>query len=181
MTNIVSSNQKIQTEETDYRSALSEALMQKIGGSVNYCIDQIAANAAGYAAADASIIANLFQITNQTDTTGFYVNDPYVELVYTCPAGTMAFLEYAYGTYDAGWDTYWEQYVKVTRSYSGQLAITGNNTTATLAAGEDLLQAKGQGILLFPGDTIHVGANEIIAAGATNHSITIKYKEITWT
>lgn len=40
MTQITASSQLIQQEETDYRSAVSEALMQKIGGSINYLIQK---------------------------------------------------------------------------------------------------------------------------------------------
>jgi len=40
MTNIVSSRSKIQSESAQYRSAVSESLLQTIGASINYLIDE---------------------------------------------------------------------------------------------------------------------------------------------
>lgn len=45
MSNISSSKVYIQSEECDYRSAVSEALLTKIGGSVNWALDQATTNA----------------------------------------------------------------------------------------------------------------------------------------
>jgi hypothetical protein len=45
MSDIPSANQKIQIEPTQYRAPVSESLAQTMGGSINYALDQVAANA----------------------------------------------------------------------------------------------------------------------------------------
>lgn len=45
MSDIPSANQKIQVEATQYLRPTSESLMQSMGGSINYSLDQVAANA----------------------------------------------------------------------------------------------------------------------------------------
>lgn len=49
MSNIPSANQKIQIEATQYRAPVSESLAQTMGGSINYALDTVAANAANIA------------------------------------------------------------------------------------------------------------------------------------
>jgi len=46
MSDIISANQKIQVEATQYRGPVSESLLQTVGGSINYSLDQVAVNAA---------------------------------------------------------------------------------------------------------------------------------------
>lgn len=47
MSDIVSSPKKIQVEESDERAPVSESLLQKMGGSINYILDQADAQAVG--------------------------------------------------------------------------------------------------------------------------------------
>jgi hypothetical protein len=42
MADIASSESKLQVEETDFNSAVSESLMQKLGGNINKLIDNLA-------------------------------------------------------------------------------------------------------------------------------------------
>ena len=49
MSNIPSSNQKIQIEATQYRAPVSESLAQTMGGSINYALDTVTTNSANIA------------------------------------------------------------------------------------------------------------------------------------
>ena len=64
MSNIPSANQKIQVEPTQYRAPVSESVLQTIGGSVNYSLDQVAA----YAASISSVSGSLTALTTQLNS-----------------------------------------------------------------------------------------------------------------
>jgi len=49
VSNIPSSNQKIQIEATQYRAPVSESLAQTMGGSINYALDTVTTNSANIA------------------------------------------------------------------------------------------------------------------------------------
>lgn len=55
MSDIPSANQKIQIEATQYRGPVSESLLQTVGGSVNYALDQVASNASSIASVSGSL------------------------------------------------------------------------------------------------------------------------------
>lgn len=66
MANIPSTNSKIQIEETTFRAPVSETLTQRMGGSINYALDQVASNTSGLAAETAARIAADNAIKAQT-------------------------------------------------------------------------------------------------------------------
>lgn len=57
MADLPSTNSKIQIEETTYRAPVSETLTQRMGGSINYALDQVAANATAISNETAARIA----------------------------------------------------------------------------------------------------------------------------
>jgi hypothetical protein len=57
MADIPSTNSKIQIEETTYRAPVSETLTQRMGGSINYALDQIVTTSGALAAETAARIA----------------------------------------------------------------------------------------------------------------------------
>jgi hypothetical protein len=57
MADIPSTNSKIQVEETTYRAPVSETLTQRMGGSINYALDQVGTTSSGLAAETAARIA----------------------------------------------------------------------------------------------------------------------------
>lgn len=63
MTDIVSSEKKIQVEESQYRSALSEAWAQKIGGSTNWLIDGVNVNTPAVSTNTSNISTNTGNIS----------------------------------------------------------------------------------------------------------------------
>lgn len=79
MSDLPSVKQKVQTESTRYRSAVSEFLVQTIGKSVNWLIDRVDALDAGLAGQNVSYVVGVFQ----QDTVGG-------TLSYTCPVGKNA-------------------------------------------------------------------------------------------
>ncbi len=64
MSNIPSANQKIQIEATDYRSPVSESLLQTMGGSINYSLDQVASNSSSIS----TVSGNLTSLTTQLNS-----------------------------------------------------------------------------------------------------------------
>jgi len=68
MTDIVSSKKKIQIEETQYRSSISEAALQKMGASTNYLIDKTDTNTTNISTNASGISTNVTNIgTNVTN------------------------------------------------------------------------------------------------------------------
>jgi len=67
MSNIPSANQKIQVEPTQYRAPVSESLLQTIGGSVNYSLDEVAANAASISSVSGSLTALTTQLNSSAE------------------------------------------------------------------------------------------------------------------
>jgi hypothetical protein len=57
MANIPSTNSKIQIEETTFRAPVSETLTQRMGGSINYALDQVGSTSSALAAETAARIA----------------------------------------------------------------------------------------------------------------------------
>jgi hypothetical protein len=57
MADIPSLNSKIQVEETTYRAPVSETLTQRMGGSINYALDQVSSTSGALAAETAARIA----------------------------------------------------------------------------------------------------------------------------
>jgi len=66
MSNIPSANSKIQIEATQYLKPTSESLMQTMGGSINYALDQVAANASAISAETSARISADSTINGKT-------------------------------------------------------------------------------------------------------------------
>lgn len=81
MSDLPSVKQKVQTESTRYRSAVSEFLVQTLGKSVNWLIDRVDALDAGLAGQNVSYVAAIAQYNSAGGT-----------LTYTCPSGKSAFV-----------------------------------------------------------------------------------------
>jgi hypothetical protein len=75
MADIPSTNSKIQIEETTYRAPVSETLTQRMGGSINYALDQVSTTSGALAAETAARIAADNTINNKVvvrqTSTGF--------------------------------------------------------------------------------------------------------------
>lgn len=67
MSNIPSVNQKIQVEPTQYRAPVSESLLQTIGGSVNYALDEVATNAASISSVSGTLSALTTQLNSSAE------------------------------------------------------------------------------------------------------------------
>ena len=57
MSDLPSTNAKIQTEETTYRSPVSETLLQRVGSSINYALDGVASNASSISSVSGTVSA----------------------------------------------------------------------------------------------------------------------------
>ena len=142
MVDVTSSRQYIQQEETDYRSGLSEALMQKKAGTINYLIDERDDHETRIDTVETSTgFLNTISGTHTVASSTASQDD----LLYTCPASTKAIINIMVSDYDA--TTSDHRYVKGSNSTPvvlfdspNTLAIDSDNPYQTyvfhLAAGE---------------------------------------------
>ena len=148
MSDIPSAAVRIQTEQAQFRSAVSESLIQGVGASVNYLLDYKVSNDASISSINgqiASLNSGLYPAINQATKVTNKINWTYfsttilLDSMYTCPAGKIAHIRVAYDYTTSAGPAY--------------ISVFPTPTTFSI----NLLSAPGTGVtyityVLFPGE-----------------------------